>query len=137
MDFRFEGDVLSCSLPKLSIQPIVENAIYHGIMPKSGKGTIRIIAEKLADHLLCVTVDDDGVGMTEETLHQVRQKLESSYSLDSGGSSIGLKNVHDRIVTLYGPDYGLEINSTKHIGTSVRMVIPLGEVNASAERHNS
>ncbi|MDQ0874586.1 two-component system sensor histidine kinase YesM [Paenibacillus sp. V4I3] len=137
MDFRFEGDVLSCSLPKLSIQPIVENAIYHGIMPKSGKGTIRIIAEKLADNLLCLTVDDDGVGMTEETLHQVRQKLESSYSLDSGGSSIGLKNVHDRIVTLYGPDYGLEINSTKHIGTSVRMVIPLGEVNASAERHNS
>ena len=75
---------------KLSIQPIVENAIYHGIMPKSGKGTIRIIAEKLANNLLCVTVDDDGVGMMEETLHQV-SKLESSYSLDSGGSSIGLR----------------------------------------------
>ncbi|MGO4270206.1 histidine kinase, partial [Paenibacillus sp. TAF58] len=117
MDFRFEGDVLGCAIPKLSIQPIVENAVYHGIMPKSGKGTIRVIAERLSDHLLCVTVDDDGVGMTEETLQQVRQKLESSYSAESGGSSIGLKNVHDRIATLYGSDYGIKITSSKHIGT--------------------
>jgi two-component system sensor histidine kinase YesM len=136
MDFRFEGDVLGCAIPKLSIQPIVENAVYHGIMPKSGKGTIRVIAEKLSDHLLSVTVDDDGVGMTEETLLLVRQKLGSSYSAESGGSSIGLKNVHDRIATLYGSDYGIEISSSKHIGTSVRMVIPFGqEVNTHAERH--
>ncbi|MDF2650416.1 MAG: putative sensor with domain [Paenibacillus sp.] len=138
MDFRYEGDVLGCVLPKLSIQPIVENAVYHGIMPKSGKGTIRVIAEKLSDHLLSVTVDDDGIGMSEETLQQVRQKLENSYSAESGSSSIGLKNVHDRIVTLYGADYGIEITSSKDIGTSVRMVIPLGqEVITYAERHPS
>lgn len=138
MDFRYEGDVLGCSLPKLSIQPMVENAVYHGIMPKSGKGTIRVIAEKLSDQLLSVTVDDDGVGMTEETLQLVRSKLANSYSAESGGSSIGLKNVQDRIVTLYGSEYGIEITSSKQIGTSVRMVIPLGqEVISHAERNTS
>lgn len=127
MDFRFEGDVLNAYIPKLSLQPLVENAVYHGIMPKAGKGTIRIVAEKLTEKRLSLTVDDDGVGMDEETLQRVRLKLAGSSPAEANGNSIGLKNVHDRIAALYGAEYGIEIVSSKNLGTSVRMVIPLRE----------
>jgi two-component system sensor histidine kinase YesM len=137
LDFRFDADLMDCAIPKLSLQPIVENAIYHGIMPKPGKGTIRISIEKLPDNLLSVTVDDDGVGMSEEKLALVRQKLAEGSSLDTG-SSIGLINVHERIVALYGHGYGVQINSSQHIGTTVRLVIPLTkEVSVRVERHSS
>lgn len=137
LDFRFDADLMDCAIPKLSLQPIVENAIYHGIMPKSGKGTIRISIEKLPDNLLSITVDDDGIGMSEETLGLVRQKLAEGSSLETG-SSIGLINVHERIVALYGRGFGVEINSSQHIGTTVRLVIPLTkEVSVRAERHSS
>ncbi|NQX63587.1 cache domain-containing sensor histidine kinase [Paenibacillus qinlingensis] len=137
LDFRFDADLMDCGIPKLSLQPIVENAIYHGIMPKSGKGTVRISIEKLPDNLLSVTVDDDGVGMSEETLELVRQKLANSSSLDTG-SNIGLINVHERLRVLYGQNFGVEINSSQHIGTTVRLVIPLTkEVSVRVERHSS
>lgn len=137
LDFRFDADLMDCDIPKLSLQPIVENAIYHGIMPKSGKGTIRISIEKLPDNLLSVTVDDDGIGMSEETLELIRQKLAMGSALDTG-SSIGLINVHERIVALYGQGFGVEINSSQHIGTTVRLVIPLTkEVNIRVESHSS
>ncbi|WP_426452471.1 cache domain-containing sensor histidine kinase [Paenibacillus sp. S-38] len=134
LDFRFDAGLLGAAVPKLSIQPLVENAVYHGIMPKSGKGSIRITAELLPGELLCITVDDDGVGMTEETLEKVRDRLESGNAGDPG--SIGLKNVHDRIQGLYGPDFGLKVSSSRHIGTSVRMTFPYQkEGSTDAERH--
>ncbi|MNR38989.1 hypothetical protein D3C85_1571450 [compost metagenome] len=81
-------------------------------------------------------MDDDGVGMSEETLASVHRNLAQSSSLDTG-SSIGLINVHERIVALYGTEYGVEINSSKHIGTTVRLVLPLTrEVNNRAKRHS-
>ncbi|AFC28901.1 putative HAMP domain-containing sensor [Paenibacillus mucilaginosus 3016] len=134
LDFRFDAGLLGAAVPKLSIQPLVENAVYHGIMPKSGKGNIRITAELLPGELLCITVDDDGVGMTEETLEKVRSKLGSRTAGEFG--SIGLKNVHDRIQGLYGGNFGIEVSSSRHIGTSIRMTLPYQkEGNADAERH--
>ncbi|MBD0381478.1 cache domain-containing sensor histidine kinase [Paenibacillus sedimenti] len=123
MDLRIDGDLLGCLLPKLSIQPLVENAIYHGIMPKSGKGTIRISAEKDEDRLI-ITVDDDGVGMEASKLERVRDKLKGQTASEPGSEGIGVKNVHDRISALYGTEYGIELNSTLKIGTSVRMILP-------------
>ncbi|OAS23473.1 cache domain-containing sensor histidine kinase [Paenibacillus oryzisoli] len=136
LDFRFDSNLLDCAIPKLSLQPIVENAIYHGIMPKQGKGTIRITIEKSEANQLFISVDDDGVGMSEETLASVQHNLGQSSSLDTG-SSIGLINVHERIVALYGMEYGVEITSSKHIGTTVRLVLPITrEVNNRAKRHS-
>lgn len=136
MDFRFDSDLLDCAIPKLSLQPIVENAIYHGIMPKQGKGTIRITIEKSEANKLFISVDDDGVGMSEETVETVHRNLAQTSSLDTG-SSIGLINVHERIVALYGTEFGVEITSSKHIGTTVRLVLPLTkEVNNRAKRHS-
>lgn len=133
MEFRFESELLSVPIPKLSIQPLVENAIYHGIMPKTGKGTVRITAEKGTEGCIYITVDDDGVGMSSDALELLRAKLRGDQPGDAGGS-IGLKNVHDRFIALYGPQYGLQINSSQPIGTSVRLVIPfVKEVSSRAE----
>lgn len=132
MDIRIGVDLLDCKLPKLSIQPLVENAIYHGIMPKISKGTIRISADIVEDKLV-ITVDDDGIGMDRDKLEQLKVKLSGnsiggsagdvpSNQHDNGG--IGVKNVHDRLVALYGPGNGVHLNSTPDIGTSVRLYLP-------------
>lgn len=134
MDIRFDSNVLLCHVPKLSLQPLVENAIYHGIMPKAGRGSIRITAEEIPEGRFCMTVDDDGVGMSAEHLAQLLDKLHGQQPGQQTGS-IGLRNVHERIVGLYGADYGVEISSREQIGTSVRIVLPLlREVQAHAER---
>ncbi|MBB3113086.1 two-component system sensor histidine kinase YesM [Paenibacillus phyllosphaerae] len=132
MDIRIGGDLLSCALPKLSIQPLVENAIYHGIMPKTSKGTIRISADIEEDKLV-ITVDDDGVGMDRDKLELLSAKLSGNpidgtcddiRSEQHGNGGIGVKNVHDRLVALYGPDYGVHVSSKPNIGTSVRLYLP-------------
>lgn len=139
LDIRMDGELLLCIIPKLSIQPLLENAIYHGIMPKAGKGTIRITAERdETGERLMITVDDDGVGMEPGTLMKLREKLAGRHAADGidGGSGIGVKNVHDRIVALYGAEYGIEVNSSPRIGTSVRMTIPYRkEVNPHDQSH--
>ncbi|UJF31421.1 sensor histidine kinase [Paenibacillus hexagrammi] len=124
LDLRMDGELMGCMLPKLSIQPLVENAIYHGIMPKSGKGTIRLTAAKESGRFI-LTVDDDGIGMDGAALEQLRSRLQGSVPSDPSSGGIGLKNVHDRITGLYGQDYGIQVNSTRHIGTSVQMVLPI------------
>jgi two-component system, sensor histidine kinase YesM len=123
MDMRIDGELLGCVMPKLSIQPLVENAIYHGVMPKSGKGTIRITAVKDEDRLI-ITVDDDGVGMEPERLAGLMDRLRGGAVPEQGTGGIGVKNVHDRLQALYGPEFGIEISSTLNIGTSVRMILP-------------
>lgn len=138
IEFRIDPDYLNCSMPKLSLQPIVENAVYHGIMPKAGKGKIRISVELVAKDKIAIIVDDDGVGIAEDRLLSIRQKLAGQVAQEQAATSIGMKNVHDRIVALYGDEYGLEMNSKPSIGTSVRMTIPLiRELNSLAESRNS
>lgn len=128
MDIRIHGDLLGCPIPKLSIQPLVENAIYHGIMLKAGKGTIRLTADIEKD-MLVITVDDDGIGMDKDKLEQLIGKLQGTTAApqESGNGGIGIKNVHDRITALYGPEYGVRINSTPNIGTSIRLHLPYRE----------
>lgn len=123
IDCRIDGDLLDCQIPKLSIQPLVENAIYHGIMPKQGKGTIRITAEVVENQII-LTVDDDGIGMDEQRLACVMTKLAGNAPEDAASGGIGIKNVNDRLQALYGNEYGLEISSTALVGTSVRMILP-------------
>ena len=113
-------------VPKLILQPIVENAYVHGLKPKDGSGHIMIDAEVEGDQLL-ITVMDNGIGMNEETLERLRQLMlsdEIGIKNEHNWQSIGLKNVHDRIRYLYGEGYGLEITSTVSVGTMVRIVMP-------------
>lgn len=105
----------------LIIQPIVENAVIHGIENKIGSASISIDVQFRND-LLVVTIMDDGLGMNEETLESVIKSL--NVTEDYLGKRIGLSNIHQRIKICYGDDYGLEISSTARQGTTVRLLLP-------------
>jgi len=110
------------SVPKLIIQPLVENAIYHGIEPSIGKGLVAI-KSFLRGGDLVVAVEDNGVGMSPESIADILAVEEGG-----GGASaprpIGMRNVIRRIKTLYGEPYGLEIQSEQYDSTTVTMLLP-------------
>ncbi|MFC3802526.1 sensor histidine kinase [Cohnella sp. GCM10012308] len=109
-------------LPKLSLQPLVENAITHGIELSPNECRIWIDGEVVSGALRLV-VGDDGLGMTPERLAEVERSLaEDALSSDS---HIGLRNVHARLKARYGDDNGLAIESAPGTGVTVRLVIPL------------
>ena len=106
---------------KLTLQPVVENALYHGIKYKRAKGCIHIHGEKEGD-IIRLTVRDDGVGMDEEELAQLRQQIEKPCQETEKG--FGLANVNERIHMYFGYEYGMKIESEKGKGTTVEIVIP-------------
>lgn len=127
-DEEDEKEVGMYRLPKLTLQPIVENSIYHGIERKVGKGSLRIKVMTTLNRLL-ITVSDDGLGMDEEKLIQLNKRLRQT-SLDGvaldtnqqGG--IAVVNVNSRIKLLFGDEYGIHIYSTKNVGTDVVITLP-------------
>lgn len=129
MDAEDEKTILKYRLPKLTLQPIVENAVYHGIERKIGEGHI-LIKIKTTDKRLIITVSDDGPGMKAETLNELNRKL-NSISFDyirtdketKGG--IALVNVNRRIKLLFGEEYGICIYSTFHVGTDAEITLPV------------
>lgn len=113
-------------IPKLILQPIVENAVIHGIKPKNIGGTISLRVNK-TDDALELTVMDNGCGMDEQTVAELEARLASDApgrKTEYQWSSIGLKNVHDRIRFLYGTPYGISIFSTQGLGTAVKIRLP-------------
>ncbi|TAH58993.1 MAG: sensor histidine kinase, partial [Gottschalkiaceae bacterium] len=116
---KIEVDVdkkVDCLLPQLILQPIVENAIKHGLIPKKNGGTIIIKAEKINSETH-ITVEDTGVGIDEEITEQLyNNKLQEG--------KIGLSNVHNRLKSIYGQEYGLKISNREEGGTVVQIIIP-------------
>lgn len=113
-----EPGIAKLQIPRLTLQPLVENAIKHGITPKLGPGAVKITA-KLEDDELLILVKDDGVGIPPEKLGHV---LISGYG---SGNGVGLSNVHERLKSLFGENYGLKVRSTPNRGTSVVMRLPI------------
>lgn len=115
-------------VPKLILQPIVENAYLHGIKPKKESGNIRIEAEE-EDGDIIISVIDNGAGMDEAEVKRLEELLEGNetgiFNKDNR-QSIGIKNVHDRIRYMYGERYGLSITSLATLGTIVNIRIPSG-----------
>lgn len=109
-------DEVECSLYPLLLQPIVENAIKHGVLEKLKGGTVEISARNTPTETI-LTVKDDGVGMDENTKKMLFIERE-------GNESIGLLNVENRLKNRYGEDYGLKIQSSLDKGTTVIMRIP-------------
>jgi two-component system sensor histidine kinase YesM len=127
LDFRIEMDeaVASNTTLKLILQPLVENALYHGIKNKRNGGTIVVRAQcKNEEDEVMLEVEDDGIGFTPEKLVQVQAEL----SDDSGDvrmeSGYGIDNVNKRIKLYYGKQYGLSIASEYQAGTRATIVIP-------------
>ena len=125
LDFQSdEATVGNCIVPKLILQPIVENAIIHGLEDKIGSGTVKIQLSICDDNLL-IHVIDDGIGMDDATLHQVNQSIaHGTPFMNRKKGGIALRNVNNRIQIIYGQEYGITVNSMKQIGTDVEIVIP-------------
>ncbi|HHW32231.1 MAG TPA: sensor histidine kinase [Clostridiaceae bacterium] len=109
---------------KFILQPIVENAIYHGIEPNLYPGEIRIEG-KLKDDCVEICIEDSGVGISEDKLEGILLSLSGEKQLDTQMNSIGIKNVNDRIKLYFGNRYGLSIFSQKGKGTRVLIKIPV------------
>lgn len=117
-EMRIDPAALEARLPKLTLQPLVENALYHGIKRKRGSGCITVTAA--ADGpLVKIQVLDDGVGMSPERLAELRASLQSGRRI-----GFGLATVHERLQLLFGPDCALSVFSEEGRGTSVVISIP-------------
>lgn len=124
LHYRMEVDVDAShyKIFPLLIQPIVENAIIHGIEPKEGTGNIAVIVTAEGD-VLQIDVMDNGIGMSEKTLQAVKDRLVQGEQ-HADGKRIGVKNVYQRIQLYYGMSYGLEIESQALVGTTVTIRLP-------------
>jgi two-component system sensor histidine kinase YesM len=111
---------------KLMLQPLVENAIHHGIEKAPGKGRIQISAARDQDTL--IEVKDNGKGIETEKLHEINRIISSTIgdlsALDEKSNSIGIYNIHLRLKLFYGDEYGLKLASVPDGGTTVTIRIP-------------
>lgn len=123
-EINFSEDILYSRILKLTLQPIVENAIYHGIKNKRTPGLIIINGILLEGGMMLLEVVDNGQGMTGERLQEVKEEIGSGYADDFKTNGFGLKNVDQRIKLYYGRQYGLSIESEYTIGTKVSVIIP-------------
>ena len=108
-------------IPKITIQPLVENALYHGIKNKRGSGTIHIRGSRQEDFLV-IEIEDDGIGISKERLWQVNDGIRKK--ILTGKDIYGLYNVNERIRLNFGEAYGINILSTYGEGTLVRILLP-------------
>lgn len=116
----FDSSLSDIIVLKLIIQPIVENAIYHGIKPKLSNGNIEVSVYEINDYVY-ISVYDDGVGMDKETLNELRASL----NIKNEKFGYGLYNVNQRIKLVYGENSGVELSSTLGEGTTVLIKIPI------------
>jgi len=121
-EIEIAPELYECKILKLTLQPLVENALYHGIKYKREKGCIRVSGRQEGD-ILRLTVTDNGVGMEEEELKLLRKELERPCNETEKG--FGLANVNERIRMYFGAEYGMQIQSEKGVGTRVEIVIPI------------
>jgi two-component system sensor histidine kinase YesM len=114
-----DGDLLKFKIPKFTLQPLVENAIYHGVRPKSGKGIIKISLKETAG-LINITVSDNGIGMNKEVYERIVSELSDNISVSVGNKRIGIQNVHRRIKLLYGDEFGVSLENQGGVTVNVK-----------------
>lgn len=118
---EYDEQVADCLIPKMLIQPLVENAILHGVRMEDKNGMITVIAHR-RDGDVCIRIEDNGVGMTREHIREIM-----STQVSSGRVHLGVRNVYERIRLYFGEDYGLSINSAPGEGTQITLYIPVLE----------
>lgn len=123
VEIQCEEVLKNYSVPKTIIQPLVENAILHGILPSEERGTVCVCITR-EENMLCIRVTDDGEGISEEHL-QLFEKGEAIVYGNSERKHIGISNVRDRIRYLYGEPYGMRIERLPERGTKVTLRLPL------------
>lgn len=120
LDYAIELDeaLFDYQIPKLTLQPLIENALYHGIKLKRGKGQIRITGDVVADNI-CITVSDNGVGVSPSKLEQLSQYVNG----DIRSKQLGLINVHKRLQLYFGIGSGLVFSSVEGEYFEVKVII--------------
>lgn len=113
-----DDQIENYKLPKLLIQPLLENAIFHGVERLKGDGIITIVA-RLSGGDVCIEVEDNGVGMSLETIEKIMNETKVT-----DRPHIGIKNVNDRIKLHFGDAYGLSITSKVGSGTKITIIVP-------------
>lgn len=128
LDYRIEmpQNVLDGKMLKLTLQPLVENALYHGIKNKRSGGMIIVRGSRIGADRLQIEIEDNGIGMPPAMLDQIRAQLNQ----EATGSIVaetgyGINNVNQRVKLYYGTEYGLSIESEHLHGTRVSLVVPL------------
>lgn len=126
-DFSYEIDVdpaiLAHPIVKLSLQPLLENAIYHGVKQKRGQGKIIIRGYVVAEEIH-FDVTDNGKGIPQEKLKEILNELTFAYQDKNSHIGIGLKSVNERIKIHFGENYGLTLTSKEEVGTTISINIP-------------
>ena len=121
--------IMNCKIPKLTLQPILENSIIHGTELKIGTGNLTIQFEQ-TDKRLIIRISDDGVGMDEQTLAKLSRQLGGggkalTDSQEEKKGGIALVNVNNRIHLLFGEEYGMHVYSIRGKGTDVEVTLPV------------
>lgn len=117
-----EESTLQLPIVKVCLQPLIENAVYHGIKPKRGMGTITITIQKLAESIL-IRIQDDGIGMNQEEVVKLNEMMSEKFLLSE--NHIGICNVNQRVKLLISNDAALRIQSKENMGTIVDLEIPM------------
>lgn len=126
-----DGEILQYKLPVLTLQPVIENAVHHGLETKVGGGQVSIRAYRTRERFI-IRIADNGTGMTETQLEVLRDRLSRGGSIDSQdrdlrkhrNTGIALTNVNQRIKFYYGDDFGIKVYSTAGVGTIVEIILP-------------
>src|SRR6185369_17264216 len=121
--YEIDDEALSYNVPSLILQPLVENGVRHGILPKEGGGVIHIGARK-DDNDLLIYVKDNGVGMSQECINSLLSETLLPHT--GNGLGLALRNVNGRLTALYGKDMALKIESEPGVGTTVHFCVPVG-----------
>ncbi|MCD8023900.1 MAG: histidine kinase [Lachnospiraceae bacterium] len=114
-------DLMDYQIPKLTLQPVIENAIQHGILEKVSKSGTIVVTGWMEDDAIILLISDDGVGMTRDALAHI---LYGTGQSASGGTNIAIYNTHRRLQILYGESYGLSYSSELGEGTEVQIRLP-------------
>lgn len=124
---QVDEDITHEKIPKMLLQPLVENAIHHGLEPCLNDGEIIIKAFKTSDKLV-ISVTDNGIGIDEPRLIEINNILQNPQNpiiKKESGHSIGLSNINSRIKLIFGPNAQMVVYSLKNIETSIRITLPL------------
>lgn len=122
-EYQIDGDTMQDQLPRICLQPVVENALTHGLRNVRRKDKRLLIRSEHLDGRLVVTIQDNGSGMDAEKMNRLLEK--NDLKRVESGVSIGILNVNARLKKLFGEEYGLRIESQIGEGTTVKLTVPI------------
>lgn len=124
--FYIQQECMEAKIPKLALQPFLENAFFHAF-PNGQRGIINVLVRRNGQRI-CIEIEDDGTGMSKETMDNMLSDADGGGRQKGHGTGIGIRNVDERLKLLYGPAYGVQIDSKQGCGTTVRVEIPYERV---------